>query len=95
MLKKRVISNRQYSYSQTALGRKTSQHDCEANAGNFLAKTKIRKSRLKCCKPIEIRKKKQDLKAVTLVQRNCGRAGRANSKIEKATEPLEETNSLV
>lgn len=40
-------------------------------------------------------KKKQDLKAETLVQRNCGRAGRANSKIEKATEPLEETNSLV
>ena len=27
------------SYSPTALGRETSQHDCEAKAGNFLAKT--------------------------------------------------------
>ena len=31
--------NRRYSYSPTALGRETSQHDCEAKAGNFLAKT--------------------------------------------------------
>ena len=29
---------------------------CQANAGNFLAKTKLRKSRLKRCKTIEIRK---------------------------------------
>ena len=33
------ISNRRYSYSPTALGRETSQHDCEAEAGDFLAKT--------------------------------------------------------
>ena len=32
-------SIRRYSYSPTALGRETSQHDCEAKAGNFLAKT--------------------------------------------------------
>ena len=31
--------NRRYSYSPTALGRETSQHDCETKAGNFLAKT--------------------------------------------------------
>ena len=34
-----VTDNRRYSYSLTALGRETSQHDCEAKAGNFLAKT--------------------------------------------------------
>ena len=33
------LHNRRYSYSPTALGRETSQHDCEAKAGNFLAKT--------------------------------------------------------
>ena len=35
-----VTDNRRYSYSLTALGRETSQHDCEAKAGNFLAKNK-------------------------------------------------------
>ena len=30
---------RRYSYSPTALGRETPQHDCEAKAGNFLATT--------------------------------------------------------
>ena len=27
--------NRQYSYSPMALGREPSEHECEANAGNF------------------------------------------------------------
>ena len=35
----KTVVNRRYSYSPTALGRETSQHDCEAKAGNFLAKT--------------------------------------------------------
>ena len=34
-----IRRNRRYSYSPTALGRETSQHDCEAEAGNVLAKT--------------------------------------------------------
>ena len=34
-----VHGNRRYSYSPTALGRETSQHDCEAKPGTFLAKT--------------------------------------------------------
>jgi hypothetical protein len=29
------LPNRQYSYSPTALGREPSEHECEANAGNF------------------------------------------------------------
>ena len=32
-------TNRRYSYSPTALGQETSQHDCEVKAGTFLAKT--------------------------------------------------------
>ena len=36
MKKEKLI---RYSYSSTALGRETSQHDCEAKAGNSLAKT--------------------------------------------------------
>ena len=32
-------TNKRYLYSPTALGRETSQRDCEAKAGNFLAKT--------------------------------------------------------
>lgn len=46
----------------------TFQHDCEANIGNFLAKTQtnISKLQLKLCKTIEIRKKVQDLKAETI-----------------------------
>ena len=38
-----LSANRRYSYSPTALGRETSQHDCEAKAGNFLAKTQTDK----------------------------------------------------
>ena len=34
-----VTDNKRYSHSLTALGRETSQHDYEAKAGNFLAKT--------------------------------------------------------
>ena len=30
--------SRRYLYSLMALGQKTSQHDCKANTGNFLAK---------------------------------------------------------
>ena len=30
-----VCGNRQYSYSPTSLGREPSEHECEANAGNF------------------------------------------------------------
>ena len=46
----------------------TSQHDCQAKAGNFLAKTQtnIGLSRLNRCKTIEMSKKLQDLKAETL-----------------------------
>ena len=33
-----IKANRRYSYSPTALRRETSQHDCEAKVGNFLAK---------------------------------------------------------
>ena len=60
--------NRRYSYSPKALGRETSQHDCEAKAGNFLAKTQtdIGLSRLNRCKTLEISKNLQDLKAETL-----------------------------
>ena len=51
-----------------ATGQMTFQHDCEANIGNFLAKTQtnICKLQLKLCKTIEIRKKLQDLKAETI-----------------------------
>ena len=35
----KTVVSRRYSYSPTALGRETSQHDSEAKAGNFLAKT--------------------------------------------------------
>ena len=50
-----------------AMGQMTFQHDCEANIGNFLAKTQtnISKLQLKLCKTIEIRKKLPDLKAET------------------------------
>ena len=81
----------EYLYSPTALGRKTSQHDCKANAENLLTKTKLRKSRLKQNDRNQ-KKNLQDLKAETLgvcrrdicsKQRNCERAGRTNSKIKK------------
>ena len=51
-----------------AMGQMTFQDDCEANIGNFLAKTQtnISKLQLKLCKTIEIRKKLQDLKAETI-----------------------------
>ena len=34
----RSLRSRRYLYSLMALGQKTSQHDCKANTGNFLAK---------------------------------------------------------
>ena len=56
-----------FVFSDGPRTKKPCQHDCKANAGDVLAKTKLRKSLLKRCKKIEIRNKNlQDLKAETL-----------------------------